>query len=330
MTEAVSVNKELSIKLGLVVRKLKFRDEFLKRPFIDSPLSDELKASMFFYAVGICHQTYHLAHPTKNLYGWDYLEDGFLKIAQEQSELLDCHYLSKLDPESLAPLISPYFSPDGLIENCSLDRLEERCQLWIDMALFLEKKETTFLEFMKSSNGIPDYFYRQLSEAEAYSDPLLKKTSFLMKLLEDGKLIRFKDQDQIIPIMDYHMQRVLLRTGAIEVNDPKLKSSLQKKENIQSDIKLREACIESMKIIAQCSEYSILKMNDVFYTMGRSCCHENPVCVHPHTCDKSPCSLSLAVEIPQTHSCIFEEICFGAKSDDYKSLWQPQIETHFY
>lgn len=330
MTKAVSVNKKLSIELGRVVGKLKFRDAFLKRPFITTNLPDDLRASMFYYAVGICHQTYHLANPGKNLYGWDYLEFGFLEIAKQRPELLNSQYLSKLRPETLAPQISPYFSPDGQINNCSLDRLEERCRLWVDLARFLEEKNSSFLDFLIAGNGDADYFYHQLKETEAYSDPLLKKTSFLMKLLEDRNLINFNDQDKLIPIMDYHMQRVLLRTGAIEVNDPELKSALQNKKAVESDLELRAVCIESMKIIAQSSGYSILKMNDIFYTMGRSCCHENPVCAPPYTCDKSPCSLSLAVEIPQKHSCIFENICAGAQSEDYRSFWQPQIVTHFY
>lgn len=49
-------------------------------------------------------------------------------------------------------------------------------------------------------------YYEELSKVEAFSDPFRKKISFLIKLLEDAGLENIKDQENMIPIMDYHMQ----------------------------------------------------------------------------------------------------------------------------
>jgi hypothetical protein len=121
----------------------------------------------------------------------------------------------------------------------------------------------------------------------------------------------------------------LLRTACVEVQDNELYEKLVNKYSIEDDTDIRNACIDSMKIIAKESGYSVLKMNDVFYTMGRSCCNEKPLCQH-HSCEKSPCTLSLAIDIPEKHSCIFENTCKGATDEKYRAYWQPVVETHYY
>jgi len=325
----LSVNIEQSQAIGKIVSQLKFRPEFLQRDFISIDLDDEIKASMYFYSVGICHQTYHLANPKLNLYGWDFLEYGFLQMACKKPELLDAHFLIETDASELIEYIKPFFAEDNKSENCTLDRLEERVRLWKEMAAFLLKYAGSVKHFIDSSQNNPEYFYQNLPQTEAYSDPLQKKSSFLMKLLEDAGYTDFSQSNDIIPIMDYHMQRVLMRTGCIEIQDRNLYRNLAERKKITDDAEIREACIHSMRIIARESGLSILKMNDVFYTMGRSCCNSNPLCM-AHSCEKDPCTLSLAVDIPKKHKCIFEDICKGAKNDNYRKLWQPLVETHYY
>lgn len=325
----VLVDSNQCEKIGKTVASLDFKESFLKRAFLTIEISDELKTAMYYYAVGICHQTYHLANPKLNLYGWDFLEYGFMDIAQHRPELLDAQHLVQLSPTQLANEIQPFFAPQNIAENCTLDNLEERTRLWLQMAELINKSDLSHLEYILKYNGKADYFYNELKQTEAYSDPLQKKTSFFMKLLEDAKLIKITTDDDLIPIMDYHMQRVLLRTGCVEVLDDDLKSALQSRLVLQDEQELREACIKAMKLIAQHSGYSVFKMNDVFYTMGRSCCNENMIC-QTGKCEKTPCTLSMAVELDQHKQCIFEACCRGKNDGDYRKYWQPQISTHFY
>ena len=125
------------------------------------------------------------------------------------------------------------------------------------------------------------------------------------------------------------MQRVLLRTGCVEVNDQELKTKLQKRQAIKDDEPIRKACIEAMDIIAQTSAYHSFKMNDIFYTLGRSCCNEATLC-RTHTCEKTPCTLTRAVILESHENCIFQTVCKGATNDNYHKYWQPQVQTHFY
>ena len=325
----VEINIEQCQRIGHIVSKQRFKSAFLNRPFLSLSISSEIKAAMYYYSVGICHQTYHLKNIKLNLYGWDFLEFGFMEIAQQNPNLLEANYISRLTRNQLIKQIKPFFSEDHISHKCTLDTLDERAELWIEMARFMVKNRMSPLEFFNHAEQKAEYFYKYLPKTTAYSDPLQKKTSFLMKLLDDAKLISFPKSEKIIPIMDYHMQRVLLRSGCIEVLNSDLKQSLVNRTSIDSDIDIRKACISSMEIIAKASGYSIFKMNDIFYALGRSCCNETPLCTS-HRCEKTPCSLSLTIEINHHNSCIFQNICKGATNSIYQQYWQPQITTHFY
>ncbi|OYT16818.1 MAG: hypothetical protein B7C24_05835 [Bacteroidetes bacterium 4572_77] len=321
------VNIAQSQKIGQIVRDLVFKPTFLYRPFLSISIIASLKASMYYYAVGICHQTYNLTNSKLSLFGWDFLEYGFIEIAQQKPELLDKNHLLSLSTTKLIEEIKPFFSEDHKASNCTLDRLEERATLWLEMATLLQELETTAYDLAK--NNTITSFYNKLAGTLAYSDPLQKKSSFFMKLLEDANLHSYGESAEITPIMDYHMQRVLLRTGCVEIIDKETKNILQKRIEINDDSEIRKACIESMKIIAQTSSYSVLKMNDVFYTLGRSCCLENLLC-QGHSCEKTPCTLSLAVELGEHKECIFQKVCKGAHNLDYQKYWQPMVDTHYY
>lgn len=328
----ITVNKEQSKKIGSIVEKLKFKPSFYERDFIqiDSPL----KMAMHFYAVGICHQTYVLANPKLNLYGWDFMEYGFLDILKNKTHLFDTEYLIQLNQEQLIEEIKPFFAEDNNPEKCTLDTLNERADLWLDMAKVLKthfegKIENLFLQSNWENDQNAEVLYQSLKLFEAYSDPLQKKSGVFLKLISDAGLLNFSKLKNVFPIMDYHMQRVLLRTACVEINDKALKEKLQKRLPIEDDEPLRLACIEAMNIISQVAKYHPFKMNDIFYTLGRSCCNEDTLC-RAGVCEKSPCTFTRAVFIEDHQHCIFENVCKAATDDDYHQFWQPQIKTHFY
>lgn len=328
----ISVNREQSEKIGIIVGRLKFKPSFYERDFIqiDSPL----KMAMHFYSIGICHQTYHLANRNLNLYGWDYLEYGFLDILKNAPFLLEAKEIVKLSNSELAEKIKPFFAEDQNPDHCTLDNLDERVDLWKDMANgllrhFDGKIENLFNtnDWVKTQNA--SNIYDSLKLFEAYSDPFQKKSGVFLKFIADANLIDIEKLENVIPIMDYHMQRVLMRTGCVEISDLQLKEDLQKRLPIKDDEIIRKVCIESMQIIANTSAYHPFKMNDVFYTLGRSCCNEKPLC-QVNSCEKFPCTLTRAVVLQTHDTCIFQDICKGAYNTDYLQFWQPQIKTHYY
>lgn len=329
MEKAVHVNKIQCELTAKILSEVKFRTSFLQRPFLVNPLSDELKARMYFFAVGICHQTYQLANKEQNLFGWDYLEYGFLEIAYQKPDLFSPEFILSMSQNELVELIKPFFSPNHQPQNCTLDRLDERMQLWQNMADFLGKNGGLIQPLIQQSGGNVIWFYETLKSMEAFSDPLQKKTGFFIKLLEDSGLFCPKNPEELIPIMDYHMQRVLLRTGCVELPDETLKKKLRNHIELDTDQEIREKCIEAMQLIADGAGIPVLKMNDIFYMLGRSCCNENPLC-DGGKCSKSPCSLSLTLELEEHIDCLLEPACKGANSFDYRSIFEPHVITHFY
>ena len=130
---------------------------------------------MLYYAVSICHQTYALQDPSRNLYGWDYLEDGFLRMAIESPELLSADTIISFGIAELSQALLPWFSPDGTVMNSTLDRITERARLMFDAAYLLSKQfKGSVLELLASTNGWllnnGNGYYEVLQPVEAFSD----------------------------------------------------------------------------------------------------------------------------------------------------------------
>ena len=327
------INQNQCKKIAERISPLKFRDSFIKRNFITFEAEAEQKLRAYFFSVAICHQTYKLYNNELDLYGWDYLEYVFEIFGCTKSPLIDPDFLSNLDIQQLSTLLKPHFSADRKPENCTLDSIEERAKLMIDCSKFLMKNyEGSVSKLIDSSGNFlknsGDGLYETMSEMEAWSDPLNKKITFFVKLCQDTELLKIKDTENFTPIMDYHMQRVLLRTGCVEVGE-KLGEILRDRIPLENDTIIRQKSIEAMQIIAQTSGHPIVGMNDIFYMLGRSCCNEKPLCIEKK-CEKSPCSLYKAVDMKVHKNCLFTGICVGGENENIRKLWQPIVKTHFY
>jgi len=328
------LNQEICNAVAQTIKGLKLRTDFYKREYLNLDTDEETKFRMHFFAVAICHQTYKLHNPVLNLFGWDYLEFGFTGLAKSGSNLLDPHFLANAGIGEVVGLLAVAFSPDNNPENCTLDRLEERSDLMIQAGkLILSDYQNSVKNFIGSANGFlvndGKGLYEILPPFEAFSDPLQKKSTFLIKLLMEANLLKIYDPGNFIPIMDYHMQRVLMRLGCVEIIDKALRQKLIHHETMPSDDVVRSRCVDAFKIIAGISGHPVTKMNDFFWSLGRSCCNQTTLC-HDKRCEKNPCTFTQIVEFQDHTHCVFEAVCKGFQADDYRNLWQPVIETHFY
>ncbi len=327
-----SVDNHICSKLGHIIKKQNFRADFYTRHFLHLEAKEETKFRAYFFSVLICHQTYALESEKRQLFGWEFLEYVFAKLAENESPLLDPAFMLKVGAKHLAYLIKPLFSDTLEADDSTLDRIEERVGLMIDAAEIIEseydgKVRPIFEQALLFHNG--EGVYERLEKMEGFADPLRKKSSFLLKLLADAALFSPKDPQYLVPIMDYHMQRVLLRSGAVRIIDASLAHKLRYKIPLETDLEIRTAAIEAMRIIAHESSYDVLKMNDIFYLLGRSCCLDDPLC-RSGKCAKTPCSLTNALELPAHKSCIFQDVCLAAIDDNFIDYWQPIVETHYY
>jgi len=321
-------------RLSKVIASLTIRPSFYERPFLAIEMEREVRLRAYFYAVAICHQTHNLKSERKQLYGWDYLEDGFVRMTQENPDWWRPEQLSQLKIHEIAGRLAPWFSDEADRGHSTLDRLEERSHLMKDVGKFVWENYNGSFETLFNRAGERlcfegRGFYEVMPAMEAFSDPLQKKSSFLLKLLQDAGMLQLKDPENVIPVMDYHMMRVLLRTGAVEIIDKKLRNNLLQKEPMTSDHGIRNACAKVMREIGLQSGHGILKMNDFFWTLGRSCCAETTLC-HDRFCAKNPCTFEKVINIKDHTRCVFEDFCHGATSEEYRNLWQPIVKTHYY
>ena len=288
----------------------------------------------YFLSAAICHQTHNLHHPDLNLWGWEYMEHGFLELVRKRHPLLNPGYMSICSQPDIAGLLQETFSPTGKKEGSSLDRIEERSAMWLNICSFVKNNfQGSISRMIDSSEGrlISDGkgLYERLSGLSAFADPEMKKLTFFIKLATDAGILNIKDPENLIPIMDYHMQRVLLRTGCVVVTDKELAGKLSSRTPVDSDAPVRSACIEAMKHIAEASGKNLLAMNDFFWPLGRSCCHEITLC-RDKSCSKNPCTLATILNLEQHDSCILQNECKGAFDDTYLRLWEPVVETSYY
>lgn len=319
---------------GHLISQWRFKTEFYNRPFLCMHTDRETALRAYFYAVAICHQTYHLHSPSRNLWGWDYIEDTFSRLVNQHHWIFAAGSLETSSLAGISSELAVLFSDTGKASDTTLDRLDERAQFLIEIDSIIKNHfDNSLIYFLKTTESKlfnSGYgFYELLENIRAFSDPFRKKSSFLIKLLEDARLVRISDRESFIPIMDYHMQRVMLRTGCVLVSDPHLSHALKQKQKLASDEEVRAACIEAMRLIATHSGIDLLRLNDVFWSLGRSCCNNTMLCETGY-CEKTPCTFYQIIDSGNHNTCALREVCAGAFDESFRKYYQPVVDTHYY
>lgn len=334
MDQKVRLNTAQCKKLAEVVAPLAFRASHLHRPFLSFEAPRETKLRAYLLASAICHQTHTLIFKTKNLKGWACLEDVFTRLGQSDSELLKPEFLRTLTVDALVEKLKLNFAEDGNPDHCTLDRLPERAGFLIQIAKTLIDKYHGEVSLLLDKTGGflsrgEEGFYKLMEEFEAFRDPLRKKSSVFLQLVHGAGLFEIKDWSSLEPVMDYHMQRLLLRTGCLEVVDGDLKRQLQTKEPMESDVDVRQAAVAAVKLISKLSGKNYFELDDILWSIGRSCCQVKMLC-EDGFCNKQPCTFYTTVDLPRHDRCIFSDFCTGARDEAYRRYWQPMVETTFY
>lgn len=334
MAAQVIPNQEQCIKVARRVKEFKIRQSFYDREFLNFTSDEETKLRAYFYSVAICHQTHRLHSKKLKLWGWEYMEYMFVQLGKNNSPFLRHGIICSLSFNDLCNRLASLFADDGNPLNTTLDRIGERASFLAEADYILENQYKGSIKnllisaknfLLSDGKGI----YEQLSVFKAFSDPLKKKSTFLVKLLGDARMIKIKDPENFVPIMDYHMQRVLLRTGCVDILSQKLADKLRRRKPVTKDTKVRMACIEAFRIIAAESGMPVVRLNDFFWSLGRSCCHKELLC-QVGKCEKDPCTFSQIVEHNPHNKCVLDDVCTGKENEYYRLLWQPIVETHYY
>lgn len=334
MAQKVIINSNQCALVAKCLRPLRFRPEHFKRPFLTFAADPETKLRVYLYISAICHQTHSLINKRQNLKGWNYLEDVFAQLGQDNSPLLKPEIIANFSSAELSCKLRPLFAEDGNPKNCTLDRLDKRSTLLIQTAKTLNAKYSGQVKnLLQTSNGFlknnKTGLYYLLQDFTAFADPLRKKSTVFIQLATNANLYKIKDLESIEPVMDYHMQRLLLRTGCVEITDEVLRKSLRDKKPLSSDREIRNACGEASRLIAQQAKKNFFELDEILWSLGRSCCEAKTLCADKQ-CNRRPCTFFSFIELPEHNHCILEGACKGYTDLSYRSYWQPNVSTIYY
>lgn len=315
-------------QIGKDVSELKLKEKAFFR--LAPILSEEnLTGLILTYVSGICHQTQNLVITIgeKKITGWDCLMQGFVNTAKSYPEKLLPQNMSRIKPLELALFLgqNKVINQSALLPDF---KLEQRAEFLRDISIrLMEDYESSTKNLfeearyrLESSNGI----YAQLENFSAFKqDPIRKKSTLLTRLMvKAGLSPEVRDPENLIPMIDYHKERLFLRTGCVVVKDEDITKALKNRKTVgrEVDDALRTISVGAYQKILSASNIDFFELEVKLWGFARAYCHkpEQTLCLDGKKSNSEYVDFS-------TSTCPLEKNC--AKLTDY---WQPQAETTFH
>lgn len=181
------------------------------------------------------------------------------------------------------------------------------------------------------SRGDSKGLIQMMQKFKGYSDPHFKKGFVFLKFVTKLGFFEPIDKENLYVPMDYHVLRVALRSGIIEIVDEPLKMKLMNKipASVEDDFQLRHAAMNALKVTERTSDFDAFDLDDIFWNIGRSHCHysHEPLC---NSCPGIQCTFELLLNYKCQGECLLDGVCKGSLKEDYKKLLEPSLKTTFY
>ncbi len=305
---------------------------------IESSLPDltplQLRECYFF----LCTLLFDFKGMSATLDGQSYHgSDLFFALARRQvqrdAEAFSAQRLATITPERFKAI----FSAKGDPARPLINRGEERAKLLQETAMALLRRYGGALGQLLTESG--GYLRRDdgkglldvLSELAGYYDPHLKKAFVLLKIWQRLGLWEAKDKQHLFIPVDYHLLRVALRSGIVQVSDEQLLQRLRGKvpATCAEEDEIRSAVKWAYKRVEELSGIEVFTLDELFWTIGRSCCHyaRRARC---EQCDFTQCSVRLSFRYDCPGRCPLSGACIGSTDDGYRALFEPMVETIYY
>jgi len=298
-------------------------------------VSRAAEADFWCLLIGICQQTrtVHGLVDGQAFRGSDYL------IHRARARVLADP--ARFTPEAVkdwdADALRSFFSDDGRPSGTTLDQIDERVRLLRELGSFLSREHcghfAHLVEAARDTVGGAAGIVSRLAVTEAYGDPARKKTWLLLLFLDKLGLVRLRDPEAIGLPVDYHILRVLLRAGAVVLEDDALRDQLVCGEPVtpEQDAALRSIVSRAGKTLA--AGRDLFEIDNLLWMIGRNCCfyEHDPVCREPKPCaHRSGCSLIDSTDYACADLCPLEGTCRGSLDPAFAALRETAIDTHWY
>ncbi len=324
---------------ALVANRLRELDLQLKTyAAVESSLPELTLPQLREYYFFLCTLLFDFRGISATLDGQAYHgSDLFFALARRQvkqdAETFSAQRLATVTTEDLNRI----FSLEGDATHPLIGRGDERAKLLRETATALMQKYDGSLEKLLAECG--GYLRRDdgkglldvLASLAGYRDPHLKKAFVLLKIWQRLGLWEAKDKQNLFIPVDYHLLRVALRTGIVQVSDGALLQCLRQKMPVTDDEEdeIRSAVKWAYKRVEELSGIDVFVLDEIFWTIGRSCCHyARPA--RCEQCDFTQCSVSSSFHYDCPGRCPLSEVCAGSQDLSYRALFEPMVKTIYY
>lgn len=224
--------------------------------------------------------------------GSDYFWDAFRRQVEVDPGFCSPERLANLSREELMAVLR---ADDGHDPMTAVDlHLEKAHQYGRDM-LALQLTPQSILQEAQAADQPLQTLLAILDQITGYKEDPLRKKSSLLALILDQRPERFlplgKDE-QVAPVIDYHVMRTCLRVGLIDVLDEALAAKLVARQIVAPDEEwaVRFAAYRAMERLVDLSGVSLGAVDALFFNARRYCpemsepecraCQLDPVCAH--------------------------------------------------
>jgi hypothetical protein len=328
----ISINEERVRDLAHSISSLRLAPDFAEQITPRLRASDEAALRAFLWASAICHSTkggLKGAFSGISYKGWDYLLRSFCAATEDNEKLVSPEYISNISGKELLDLLSRYAeAPQVTLPD--IDRRAEILNVCATQLLeIFQGHVKSLLNNTKNKVAGDSGAYAQLALLDAFRDPLKKKSSAFLMTVHFSHLWEIADQENVLPMIDYHRMRVLCRTGCITIHDPKVLQSLISQTSVSPDVEnsIRQAAAEVCKQVVILSKIPMFECDVLIWAHARSCCRHFPLCVSKQLENDS---FYEYIEKDYEGACEFQEWCPGYRNSTIRSIWEPMIETERY
>jgi sugar/nucleoside kinase (ribokinase family) len=240
------------------------------------------------------------------LKGAFYLFEAYRRRLEKEPDFCSPERQANLTREDLLDI---FRADDGTDPMPALDlHLQQANQYGRDM-LALQLAPDLILQRSRASSHPLQFLLAQLDHIGGYKeDPLRKKSGLLALILSQRpeKFLSLGEDEEVEPVIDYHLMRSCLRTGLIDVADDVLKTKLENRQLVVSDEEwaVRLAAYRAIEQVVGMSGKSTGAV-DWFFFGARQRCPE--------------------MTEPECARCPVDSVCAHRKQ-----LFQPVIRTVFY
>lgn len=269
----------------------------------------------------------------KWLHGSEYLFAAMREKTQRNPDLFDPTILATISTKKFDSFLSRIGNNRNHFNTRSLERAEILKDAAHKLVYHYQGKVSNLLD---SSEGLlvqdnSKGLIQLMQRFRGYSDPHFKKGFVFLKFVTKLGFFEPIDKKNLYVPVDYHVMRVALRAGIIEIVDENLKEKLTNKmpASAEEDFQIRESVKNALKMIERTSSFDAFDLDDILWNIGRSHCHysHEPMC---STCPGIQCTFESLLNFICQGECLLNGVCKGSLSEAYKKLLEPSLRTTYY